>query len=131
MGQPIPNTPQRNPLLDGLARSEGYNHPRADRVVPLALVLGRGAVILGQAKSTATVVHAEAFADKVRVFLDFFAEDRCRRLITVSGSWAIADPAVERLTRLGICALRMGQDTMELANAAALEAAAPGPQPVA
>ena len=87
------------------------------------LVVGPDAVILGEAKSSPSLEHAEAFADKVRTFFDFFPEYRGRRLMAVFGSWAIADPIVARLTVHGIYALRMGDDTMELANAAALEGA--------
>ena len=92
-----------------------------------ALVVGHEAVILGEAKSSPSLEYADAFADKVRVFFDFFPEYRGKRLIAVFGSWAIPDPVVERLTGLGIYALRMGEDTMELANAAALEAATAQP----
>jgi len=94
-----------------------------------ALVVGHEAVILGEAKSSPSLEYADAFADKVRVFFDFFPEYRGKRLIAVFGSWAIPDPVVERLTGLGIYALRMGEDTMELANAAALEAATAQPPP--
>jgi len=86
------------------------------------LVVGPTAVILGEAKSSPLLEHAEAFAAKTQVFFDFFPEYRGRRLIPVFGSWAIADPVVDRLTALGIYAMRMGEDTMELANAGALEA---------
>jgi len=85
------------------------------------LVVGPEAVILGEAKSSPTLEYADAFADKLRTFFDFFPEYRGRRLIAVFGSWAIADPIVARLTVHGIYAMRMGEDTMELANAAALE----------
>lgn len=54
-------------------------------------------------------------------FFDYFPEYQGRRLIPVLGSWAIDDEVVKRLTALGIYALRMVEDTMELANAAALE----------
>ena len=87
-----------------------------------ALLVGAEAVIVGEAKSTPSIESAGAFADKVRAFFDFFPEYRGRRLIPVFGSWAIADPVIERLTQQGIYALRMGEDTMELANAARLEA---------
>ena len=87
------------------------------------LVVGLDAVILGEAKSSPTLEYADAFADKLRSFFDFFPEYRGRRLIAVFGSWAIADPIVARLTTHGIYALRMGEDTMELANATALEGA--------
>jgi hypothetical protein len=42
-------------------------------------------------------------------------------LIPVLGSWSIPEEVIQRLTSLGIYALRMGEDTMELANAATLE----------
>ena len=87
-----------------------------------ALLVGAEAVIVGEAKSTPSIESADAFADKVRPFFDFFPEYRGRRLIPVFGSWAIADPVIEWLTQQGIYALRMGEDTMELANAARLDA---------
>ena len=87
-----------------------------------ALVVGAGAVLLGEAKSTATVEYADDFAAKLGTFFDFFPEYHDRRLIPVFGSWAISDRVVDRLTQHRIHALRMGEETMELANAAALEA---------
>jgi len=93
------------------------------------LVVGPDAVILGEAKSTPSIESAEAFAAKAGRFFDYFPEYAGRRLIAVFGSWAIPDPVIERLTGLGIYALRMGEDTMELANAAALESAHPPPRP--
>jgi len=89
------------------------------------LVVGPAAVILGEAKSSPSIGHAEEFAAKVRVFFDYFPEYRGRRLIPILGSWSIPDPVIERLTALGIYAMRMGEDTMELANAAALEGRPP------
>ena len=86
-----------------------------------ALVVGPTAVILGEAKSSPSVKFAEEFAAKAGLFFDYFPEYQGRRLIPILGSWAIADDVVERLTALGIYALRMGEDTMELANAAALD----------
>jgi len=86
------------------------------------LVVGRDAVILGEAKSTPSLGAADDFAAKVATFFDFFPEYRGRRLIPVLGSWAIPDRVVERLTAHRIYAMRMGEDTMELVNAPALEA---------
>lgn len=87
-----------------------------------SLVVGAEAVLLGEAKSTATVEYADEFAAKVVTFFDFFPEDRGRRLIPVFGSWSIPDRVVERLTQHRIYALRMGEETMELVNAGVLEA---------
>jgi hypothetical protein len=85
------------------------------------LVVGPEAVILGEAKSTPSIEYADAFAAKAKVFFDYFPEYRGQRLILVFGSWAMADSIVDHLTSLGVYAMRMGEDTMELANAAALE----------
>jgi hypothetical protein len=88
------------------------------------LVVGPDAVILGEAKSSPSIEYAVAFARKAQEFFAYFPELSGRRLICVFGSWAIPDPVVAHLTRLGIYAMRMGKDTMELANAAALESPA-------
>jgi hypothetical protein len=85
------------------------------------LVVGSDAVILGEAKSTPTVEYADDFAAKLKVFFDYFPEYQGRRLVAVFGSWAIPDVVVERLTAHRIYAMRMGEDTMELANARVLE----------
>lgn len=88
------------------------------------IVVGADAVILGEAKSTPSLEYANDFARKVGSFFDFFPEYQGKRFIGIFGSWAIPDAIVERLTSHGLYAMRMGEDTMELANAAALEAGA-------
>ena len=85
------------------------------------LVVGPDRVILGEAKSTPSLEYVNDFAEKTREFFEFFPEYRGRRLIAVFGSWAIPEPLVDALTARGIYALRMGEETMELANAGALE----------
>lgn len=85
------------------------------------VIVSPDAVILGEAKSTPSVGHADEFATKVQGFFEYFPEYRGRRLIPVLGSWAMADTVVDRLTAHRIYAMRMGADTMELANAAQLE----------
>jgi len=85
------------------------------------LVVGPDLVILGEAKSTPSLEYVSDFAEKTRQFFEFFPEYRGRRLIAVFGSWAIPENLVAALTAQGIYALRMGEDTMELANAGALE----------
>lgn len=87
------------------------------------LVVGPGAVILGEAKSTPSIDYADDFAAKTKVFFDYFPELRGRRLIPIFGSWSISDAVVARLTCHGLYAMRMGEDTMELANAKELEGA--------
>ena len=90
------------------------------------LVVGPDLVILGEAKSTPSLEYVNDFAEKTRQFFEFFPEYRGRRLIAVFGSWAIPENLVAALTARGIYALRMGDDTMELANAGALEKAETG-----
>ena len=85
------------------------------------VIAGPDAVILGEAKSTPTLSAAEEFAGKVATFFDFFPEYQGRRLLPVLGSWAIPDAVVARLTQHRIYAMQMGEDTMELVNAPALE----------
>ncbi len=103
-------------------RSRRRPAPPGDECEFDTLVIGPGAILLGEAKSTPSLQHADDFADKVRAFFEFFPEYVGKALIPVLGSWAIADPVVERLTAHRIYAMRMGEDTMELANAAVLEA---------
>ena len=85
------------------------------------IVAGPGAVILGEAKSSPTLEHAIEFAGKGGEFFDYFPEYKGRRLILVFGSWAIPEAVVRQLTGLGIYAMQMGDETMELVNAAELE----------
>ena len=85
------------------------------------LVVGPAAVILGEAKSSPTAEHADELSAKVASFFTFFPEYEGRRLIPVLGSWAIPEGVVGRLTKHRIYAMQMGEETMELANAATLE----------
>lgn len=87
------------------------------------LVVGPAAVILGEAKSSPSVSSAEEFAGKAAAFFDWFPEYQGRRLVPILASWAMAAPVIERLTAQGIYAMQMGENTMELVNADALEAA--------
>jgi hypothetical protein len=87
-----------------------------------AIVVGPTAVILGEAKSKPSLQCADEFALKAAGFFDHFPEYKGRTLIRVLGSWTIPEPVIARLTALGIYALRMGEDTMEPANARDLEA---------
>ena len=102
----------------GQSKRAGKNENEFD-----TLVVGPDAVILGEAKSTPSLEYVEDFAGKVSTFFEFFPEYKDKRLIPVFGSWAIPDSLVEALTARRIYAMRMGEETMELANAAALETA--------
>jgi RecB family endonuclease NucS len=60
---------------------------------------------------------------KLRRFLEYFPELQGRRVVGILGSWSIPEALVQQLTGAGIYALQMGEETMELSNAAALESA--------
>ena len=109
-------------ILDSMIRRTRRCPDRLEIVSEFeVIVVGLAAVILGEAKSTASIEYVDAFHGKVQAFFDFFPEYRGKRLIPIFGSWAIPDALVDQLTGHGIYAMRMGPDTMELANAAALE----------
>ncbi len=86
-----------------------------------AVVAGPEAVILGEARSTPRLEDPDKFAEKGADFFSFFPELSGRRLILVFGSWSIPDGVVAGLTARGIYAMQMGDETMELVNAAELE----------
>jgi hypothetical protein len=113
---------QLGQLLDFMIR-RSRRHPDQPEVMSEfdTLAVGANAVILGEAKSSPSAQSVDEFRDKVSSFFDFFPDYCGRRLIAIYGSWSIPDPLVERMTGYGIYALRMGSDTMELANASALE----------
>ncbi|MCZ7635397.1 MAG: hypothetical protein M5U12_04700 [Verrucomicrobia bacterium] len=111
----------RFPVIDDFMVRRSRRHGGGETEFD-TIVVGPTAVVLGEAKSTPTRQSAEEFAAKAAQFFDFFPEYRGRRLIAVLGSWAMPGPVVERLTELGVYAMQMGEDTMELVNAAALEA---------
>ena len=109
-------------ILDSMIRRTRRCPDRLEIVSEFdVIVVGLAAVILGEAKSTPSLEYVDAFHGKVQTFFEFFPEYRGKRLIAIFGSWAIPDTLVDRLTAHGIYAMRMGTDTMELANAAALE----------
>ena len=76
-----------------------------------------GGVVVGEAKSNPSIEYAEQFLKKMSVFFDFYPECKGKKVIPVFGSWSIPAPVITRLTELGIYALQMGEDTMELVNA--------------
>lgn len=86
-----------------------------------AVVAGPEGVVLGEARSTPRSDDPDKFAEKGADFFRFFPELSGRRLILVFGSWSIPDNVVAGLTARGIYAMQMGDETMELVNAAELE----------
>ncbi len=87
-----------------------------------AIVAGPEMVLLGEAKSSPSMEYANDFVAKLKVFFRYFPQYEGRKLIGVFGSWSVPPQVERRLTEQGIYCLQMGEDTMELTNAAALEA---------
>lgn len=86
-----------------------------------AVVAGPEAVVLGEARSTPRSEDPDNFAAKGGEFFEFFPELSGRRLILVFGSWSIPENLIAELTARSIYAMQMGDETMELVNAAQLE----------
>lgn len=86
-----------------------------------AIVASSELVLLGGAGVTPNVSSAEEFAAKLGTFFRHFPRYEGRRLVGVFGSWSVPKPVEQRLTELGIYCLQMGEETMELSNAPALE----------
>lgn len=93
------------------------------------LVVSPSAIILGEARSTPRIQDAEVVAEKLRSYFEFFPEYGGRRLIGILGSWAMPEEVVAALTERGIYAMPMGEETMEVANAAELEGGTSNPKP--
>ncbi|GAB6039340.1 hypothetical protein [Endothiovibrio diazotrophicus] len=79
-------------------------------------------VILNETKSTPRTTYVMEFVDFLRSgeFFDYFPEYAGRRLIPIFSSLAIPEETVALLSREGIYAMAMGEETMDLLNAEAV-----------
>ena len=80
------------------------------------VIVGPEAVIVGEAKSSMNLESADRHARKLEGFADFAPHLSHLRLIPVIGCWSMPPQVVERLSELGIYAMCMGEDTMEIVN---------------
>jgi len=80
------------------------------------VIVGPEAVIVGEAKSSMNLEAAERYARKLEGFADFAPHLSHLRMIPVIGCWSMSPQVVERLSELGIYAMCMGEDTMEIVN---------------
>lgn len=87
------------------------------------VVVGPKTVLLGEARTSPDGDAVTQMTAKLRRFFEYFPELQGRRVVGILGSWSIPEPVVQQLTQAGIYALQMGEETMELSNAAALESA--------
>lgn len=84
------------------------------------VIVGPDAVIVGEAKSSANLESADGFAKKLEGFSEFAPHLEHLPVIPVLGCWSIPPSVVDRLSELGIYAMCMGPDTMEIVNGAAV-----------
>jgi hypothetical protein len=85
------------------------------------VITSADSVIVGEAKSTMNAQLADLYADKIKRFPEFAPHLAGLKVIPLLGCWSIPPQAVQRLTELGIYAMQMGGDTMELSNADELD----------
>lgn len=80
------------------------------------LVVGRRHVLVCEAKSSVTAEKAAAFLEKMRLIPEFFPEFAGLTVLPMIASVAIESSLVAHLSRLHICALGFGDETMEILN---------------
>lgn len=80
------------------------------------VITGPEAVIVGEAKSSMNLQLAEQFAKKLKGFAEFAPHLAHLRVIPVLGCWSIPTAVINRLSELGIYAMCMGDETMEIVN---------------
>ena len=89
-----------------------------------ALYVGRRAVLLNETKSTALSEYAKKFVEflKSGEFGLYFPEYRELPLVAVFSSLRLPDDVITYLTRNGIYAVSMGEETMQVRNRDAVSA---------
>ncbi len=73
-------------------------------------------VILNETKSNPKIEYINDFIGVLKEFYDYFPEYRGKKLIPVFASMYLSDDLVRYLTRNGIYAMAMKEDTMDLLN---------------
>ena len=108
--------------LDMVAPRIRRRHPR-DRSRTRefdVLAVSEDTVFVNETRSTVRMSDVERFADNYREVLEFFPEYEDYSVVPIISSLAIPPEIVAALTHHGIFAMGMGEDTMELLNAAEL-----------
>lgn len=82
------------------------------------LVVGPKNVLLNETKSTATSESAKEFADFVKSgeFFGYFPEYRDKKVVPVYSALFIPENVIAQLTKEGIYAVGMGNETMRVLN---------------
>ncbi len=81
-----------------------------------AIVLAENKVFLLETKFTVRMKYIESLPEIIRRFQTCFPEYADKEQITIFGSMSIPDNIVKRLTKMGVYAMAMGDETMDLLN---------------
>lgn len=85
------------------------------------VITGPDAAIVGEAKSSMNLEAADKFAEKLKGFGEFAPHLAHLRVIPVIGCWSMPPQVVDKLSDLGIYAMCMGDETMEIINGDAVK----------
>ena len=94
--------------------------PRKRREFDLIAICGNK-FIINETKSKVSVDYINSFIELLPQLGDYFPEHRGKELVPVFSSLYISDDLVNYLSRHGIYAMSMGDETMELVNADRLQ----------
>jgi hypothetical protein len=81
-----------------------------------AITVTENLVLLLEVKFTPRNSYIEEMTDTIKNFRQCFPEYTHKKLIPVFASWSISKTHLQMLTKMGIYAMAMGEDTMELFN---------------
>jgi hypothetical protein len=73
-------------------------------------------VILNETKATPKIEYINDFIDVLKEFYDYFPEYKDKKLIPIFASMYLGDDLVSYLTKNGIYAMAIKEDTMDLLN---------------
>jgi len=86
-----------------------------------AIVEGESKVFLLETKYTVRDKYIETLPTLIQNFKECFPEYEAKELVVIFGSMSLHENTVKRLTRMGIYAMAMGDDTMDLVNFEAVQ----------
>lgn len=109
-------------LVNHLVRWTRYNPSnRADSFEADAVTETENMVFLLEAKFSPRNNDIDELPARIEEFKQRFPEFKGKNLVTIFASWSISENHLRMLTKMGVYALVMGEETMELANFDALK----------
>lgn len=109
-------------LVNHLVRWTRYNPSnRADSFEADAVTETENMVFFLEAKFSPRNNDIDELPARIEEFKQRFPEFKGKNLVTIFASWSISENHLRMLTKMGVYALVMGEETMELANFDALK----------